>query len=116
MSSSPGIEVRGASSDARLNSILDLVKQATTTLLDALQKTDLGLKFKAFTLKKFEGEHAEQQMGCLTDTIGAGIVMYLGQMDKTIVEKWSIELSNTINDDGDTEIWLYSKQKEISVE
>lgn len=102
-------DVTGASKDERLDGILALVRVATTTLLEALEKCEYGLRFKAFTLKKFEGEHAEQQMETLTDTIGAGIIVSLQELDRKVADKWDLDICNAVNEDGDSELWIHAK-------
>lgn len=108
-----GIEVKGAVKDEKLDAILGFVKQATTTLLEALEKCEAGLSFKAFTIRKFQGEYAEQQMKCLTDTIGAGIIVSLQELNRKIVDKWDLDVALQEKEE-EIELWIYAKlhQKE----
>jgi hypothetical protein len=102
------IGVKGAANDEKLSGILALVRQATETLLEALESCELGLSFKAFTIRKFEGEHAEEQMKSLTDTIGAGIIVAIQDLNRKIVEVWDLDVACQ-EKETEVELWIYAK-------
>ena len=100
--------VKGNSKDERLDAIMELVKEAGNTLFEALKSCEYGLRFKAFTIKPFEGEHAKQQMETLTDTIGASLIVHIQNTDREIAKAWDLDLCAKENEEGYTEIWIHA--------
>ena len=101
-----------APQDPGLATILGIVDQAVGTFVAALPAMTHALRYKAFTIRKFEGEHADEQWKSFEDLIQAAVIQKL-EPHRDLVQKYDMDMSSEILED-EYVIWIHARVKESS--
>ena len=87
-----------------------MTKRATETFLEALPNMEDRMSFKAFTIRKFADDESGAKMDAFVDVVQTSIVMHMGEIDATVVEKYNFDTS-VERCEEEVVLWLHARHK-----
>jgi len=100
------IQLQNSKKDEKLEWVSKISKEATRTFIEAVNKKDYGVSFKAFTLNVSEEDEAKS----IFDIVMTYVAMEIAVLDKQLI--FEKTFYHTIEkDDSGFVLWLHSKDE-----